>query len=409
MKTFDQYDFLSGIVTIKCEGPLEWKNLAVLPFWQAPNDELWGKQLCRVLYHESLHFWQFLSSPYLIELVGKLWSQLLHYEKTGELSLLDSLWHDRDEQPSMVFSNYELVECWARFWDVHTRNPIEIIKEERITTNGASLDHQGYYNFQAFDIVMTKGNDCQLYARPYRWLLDQCEGNSLLACILFPLITNAAFSTRNPARFFHDSIQFAFQSKNIHESIKEYSGQAVNLSWLTCWDTVMTEAVAPFLNQDDKTLMPFQSAGCQAIEESSLNCHPVFKQYVIKSAVSNFKLYFQNFFDNSGEQSPIFIEYSKWINYTAKKMPIASVFGLPGQPFYRSALGTLVPPPRIEFSNYAWNAPQIVLVDTSGKNNHLAQDDETFEQQYDELKPRIQRFRYALEAVKLGLPPNAFD
>jgi hypothetical protein len=409
MKTFDQYDYLSGIVTIKCDGPFDWKDNAVLPFWVAPNDERWGKQLSRVLYHESLHFWQFLSSPYLIRIVGRLWNQLLHYEATGELSLEDSLWQDQETRSSKAFSNYELVESWARYWDVHTRNPIEIISEEAIEANGASLDHKGYYSYQAYDIVMTKGPNCQLYARPYRWLLATCDGNSLLANVLFPLITNAAFSTLNPAGFFHEAIEIALKSRKIRDGIREYADKAINLTWLKSWDTVLTEAVAPFVEQQDETLVPFQKAGYQAIEDGSLSSHPIFRQYVRKADGSNFKLWFQYFHDTSGDETPSFLEYSEWINHVAKKMPIYGVYGMPGQPFYRSTLGTLVPPPRIEFGNYSWNAPRILQIDISGNNRHRAQDEETFEQDYGEMIPRIKRFRYALEAVKLGLPPTAFD
>lgn len=409
MKRFDQYDYLSGIVTVKRDAPVDWKSKAVLPFWEAPNDPRWGERLCQVLYHESLHFWQFLNSPYLIRVVGNLWEKLQSFEQTGELSREPSLWHDPKAPPSVAFSNYELVECWARFWDVHTRNPQKIIEAEAIEVNEEGLDFNGFYTDRAYDLVMTLGVNCQLYARPYRWLLEACDNNSLLAHVLFPLIANAAFSTENPSLFFHNATERALQSTKIRQAVLGFRGQAINLTWLKCWDTVLTEAVVPLISQEEKTLIPFQKAGYQAIGEGPLSSHPIFGPYVSKADGSNFKLWFRHFYEEPYGNTPTFLEYAQWINHVARQMPIYGVYGLPGQPFYRSTLGTLVPPPRIEFNNYSWNAPKILEVDISGANQHRAQNQETFEPDYEAFLPRVKRFRYALEAVKLGLPPTAFD
>lgn len=409
MKRFNQYDYLSGIVTVKRTAPSDWKDLAVLPFWGSPNDERWGVQLSRVLYHEALHFWQFLNSPYLIRLVGKLWEKLIEFEKTGELSFEYTYWGDYNNGPSKEFSNYELVECWARFWDVHSRNPINIIKEENIEVDDLILDYRGFYIDRAYDIVMTKGPNCQLSAKPYRWLLDKCSDNSLLANVLFPLITNASFSTLKPSVFFQGAIELAIKSREINDIVLEYSGQAINLIWLKCWDTVMAKAVVPFSEEADDTLIPFQEAGYQAIEEGPLSSHPIISHYIMKANGSNFKLWFSYFSENPLEQTPDFYDYTEWINDVAKKIPVFGVFGMPGQPFYRSTLGTLVPPPRVEFNNFVWNSPKIIEIDVSGLDQHRAQNKETFAEDYEELIPRIKRFRYALEAVKLGLPPNAFN
>lgn len=409
MKTFDQYDFLSGIVTIRREAPADWEGKAVLPFWTAPNEDEWGRRLCRVLYHEALHFWQFLSSPYLIEVVGRLWQQLENFEARGQLAAPEALWDEEDGQAATPFTTYEIVECWARFWDVHTRNPLTIIAEEDIATDGSKLDHHGYYGDKAYDLVMTQGPNCQLYARPYRWLLEACRGNSLMANVLLPLMTNAAFSTLAPATFFHQAVQRALQSNNIKAEIAAFQNRAVNLTWLKIWDTVMMEAVAPFVTHPDQAMRPFQTAGYEAIEEGALQSHPIFRHYAIKANGSNFKTWFQFFGDMTGAADPALAEYSEWINRIARKMPVYGVYAMPGQPFYRSTLGTLVPPPRIEFQNFAWHAPRIIQVDLSGQDRHRAEDGHTFEDDYKALIPRIRRFRYALEAVKLGLPPDAFE
>ena len=312
-KVFNQDHYLSGIVTVKRDAPLDWKEMAVLPFWERPNDERWGRRLSRVLYHEALHFWQFVNSPYLIGVVSRYWGKLLHYEATGELLLEDSLWNDQKACSSERFSNYELVECWARFWEVHTRNPIEIIRDESIEANGF-LSYRGHYTDHAYDTVMTNGHNCQLYAGPYRWLLEVCDGNSLLAHVIFPLIANAAFSTLHPSRFFYEAIERALKSSHLRQAVLEYRAQSINLTWLQCWDVVMTEAVIPFSKQAGETLVPFRKAGYQAIEDGLLSSHPVFEQYVKKAHGSNFRLYFQYWRDTSEDT-----EYSEWINSPPKK------------------------------------------------------------------------------------------
>ena len=55
------------------------------PFYENPNSDLWGETLCRVLYHESLHFWQFLASGYIANFVNEEWIRLLHFENNNEV------------------------------------------------------------------------------------------------------------------------------------------------------------------------------------------------------------------------------------------------------------------------------------------------------------------------------------
>ena len=67
------YDYLSGAATIPVVAPEQWKKEKFYEFYARPNDEEWGEKLCRILFHESLHFWQFLSSSYIASLVAEDW------------------------------------------------------------------------------------------------------------------------------------------------------------------------------------------------------------------------------------------------------------------------------------------------------------------------------------------------
>lgn len=247
----NSFDYLSGCVSVNRDAPDEWKTEAVLPFWYSPNAPEFGEQLSRILYHETIHFWQLMYSPYLLRTVGKMWEQLLRFESAGELVTEKDSMNEVREQ---LFSVNELVECWARYWDVHARGATRIIKEEGIVieqsgvdvTDKVMLEYKDNYTSIAFDAVMTLGPESRLYARPYRWLLHHTDGNSLLANILFPLITNASFTTQNPVKFFYKAMEIALTSKRLVGILNQYQNSSINMTWLQCWDTVAREVIILF-------------------------------------------------------------------------------------------------------------------------------------------------------------------
>ena len=102
------------------------------------------------------------------------------------------------------------------------------------------------------------------------------------------------------------------------------------------------------------------------------------------------------------------IIYAQIINQLSKKNPFFAPFIMPGQPFYRSTLGTLIPPPKIQFENYSWFDPQILEVPLYEGLDFRAEDGKTFEFESESLELRINQYYSAIEAVSLGLDPNAF-
>ena len=79
------FDYLTGTVRVlaACHPDLA---ADLLPFYVHPNDDRWGEHLCRVLYHESIHFWLFISSAYLANIVAGEWLRLETFRDTGRVT-----------------------------------------------------------------------------------------------------------------------------------------------------------------------------------------------------------------------------------------------------------------------------------------------------------------------------------
>jgi hypothetical protein len=293
--TANRYDYLRGIVSVNAEAPVGWEAEWDLPFWMSPNNDAWGRQLCRVLYHETLHFWQLLSSGYLAVLVAAEWERLLHYEATGELMPAGQFLMDHSRPiGSDPFSTAELTECWARFWDVHTRSPARIIDEEGITPgDDAALTTQFgeivAYTGDAFDIVMQVGEDSAVYGAPYRWLLETVH-DSYLANLLFPILVQAAFSTVRPAGMFCAFAQQIAGRPSLLQEIYGNAKRSVNLDWLTIYPLVRSELIDPILQE---IMTAFQEArtggpgpvlgnGLFIIQRSHLASHPILSEYPLR-------------------------------------------------------------------------------------------------------------------------------
>lgn len=405
----NNFDYLTGTVHIRRIAPIEWKNKCVLPFWINPNNPKWGDYLCRVLYHESSHFWQFLISTYLVSLIDELWEKFLHFENTGEINLDNNLmknyFHTNNNE---MFSPKELVECWARFWDVHTRGPHRIIEDDNISFSGVEYK---MYSSNIYDSAMLNGPHSNLYKRPFKWLLQKVSNNSLLAQLIFPFITNAAFTTLDPVNFFCKITDFIINSGKIRDFIDKFRSAPINSTWIACWGFLFNEVFVPFiqtLDSNDNKLIPYEKIGLDIIHDGKLKTHPIYNLYLKKCTRGNFRMWFTQYKAIPYSNKEYDIIYAQIINQLSKKNPFFAPFIMPGQPFYRSTLGTLIPPPKIQFENYSWFAPQILEVPLYEGLDFRAEDGKTFEFESESLELRINQYYSAIEAVSLGLDPNAF-
>lgn len=409
------FDYLSGAVNIPAPTPDTWQEEGLTPFYENPNNAAWGDVLCRVLYHESVHFWQFLSSGYIANLVAGEWNRLNHFERTDEIIPQSKFLTDYSRRiEGNPFSAYELVECWARYWDVHTRSPERIIRKERIKMHHPEPLEAAFKDFfrfgytgTAFDTVMQHGQDCTLYAEPYRWMLERASGHSAFVAITFPIIAHHAFGSSDPVGVFCKAFDRAKQSSLIQEGIRKRSGN-INLDWLDNWAALVRETVLPVLREG--TLPPYTS-GFEVIKRGPLCSHPIFREYLEKGHILQRYLklmYLKLTSPQGGQQDDLLALESHAVADMPQRDPWV-VFGLPGQPNYRYLLGLAVPPPIVRFENFTYAASRAITLTHLEKIQGVQDGEETYEACSHDLGTRIRRFRAAEKAVSLGLPPNTFE
>ena len=409
----NNFEFLSGAINISAALPDSLQEQGLDPFYKDPNNAAWGDELCRVLYHESTHFWQFLASGYIANLVNEEWTRMNHFEQNGEIMPESDFLKNHIQREGKPFSPYELTECWARYWDVHTRNPARIIEEDEIELDDPEhLENAaiGTYSWIEYDTIMQKGKDSQFYARPYRWLLEKASGNSFLIALLFPAITHASFGSPEPVGVFTGCFERATQP-DITKEIMEHRSGNINFDWLNSWTFVQDKIVLPTLEEKK---LPIYTSGFDVIRRSKLGSHPIYREYPERLSVLWKFLKLANIMESSNENHDAELNIDSFMQDLEKKammeMPMTDpwvIFALPGQPYYRRLLGNYLSPPIVRFKNHTYSANRTASMWQSESQNN--EENETFEPYSNELESRIKRFRAAEKAASLGLPPNAFE
>jgi hypothetical protein len=413
MSGTNAFVWLSGTVTIPAQAPEAWRRDGLSEFYRNPNHQDWGGALCRVLYHESIHFWQLLSSAYLANGLQDEWLRLLEFEQTGHLRPASELVSGMlERRPGEPFSTLELMECWARYWDVHTRSPATIIEEDQIHVADRALlrTQQGNiegYTSEAFDLYMQDGKDAEFYAAPYRWMLDQCDGHSAFANIAFPILVFHAFGSPDPIGLLRKSLERALKSELIWQGVRERS-RNINLDWLNNWAVFIGEAIEP--TRRDLS-MPNFTAGWDVIARGRLGAHPIYGQYLGRIRAL-FRLASLGKAEPPKEESlPAIYAYA--VADLPTRDPVC-IFAFPGQPEYRLTLGEYVPLPRVRFDGFTLHAERspggsAVAKVAAMMGQTMSQEDVTFKPVFDEFDPRLRRFRHAEYAVSVGLPSTTFN
>ena len=171
----------------------------------------------RILFHETVHFWQHLGQGYLLLRVDEDWQRLREFGEARKTPAPGPMKQHFAAPPAdLGFSASDLHEALARFWDVHVLGPdtlldleirsgrraiaAELVADFRKAQDAGWIRHavHGGYSDLAYDLAMeaAAGN----YGLPY--LLLRRQVSPVFAGVVFPLAGHMAFKSRDPVRRF---------------------------------------------------------------------------------------------------------------------------------------------------------------------------------------------------------------
>lgn len=184
----------------------------------------WNPALSRKIFHETVHYWQYVSHGFLLALVEEEWCRLGAWEPGGKpppAGPIKRRFLDRDNRHGI--SVLDLIEAHARFMDVHAFGPPRLIELElddphrvtdpvltratydRLKAEGRiwqSIDEDGNgrgYSELSFSLAMRLAAGG--YGRPYLEIEDRTD--TVRASILFPLCAHFALHCHDPVAVFY--------------------------------------------------------------------------------------------------------------------------------------------------------------------------------------------------------------
>ena len=412
------FNWFTGVANINLPCPRELRGgPGLLAFYAAPNNDAWGPDLPRWLYHESLHFWQLVSSSHLQQLVASEWDRVLAFEANGvppPASPIRTSYARRGA--GEPFSVRELVECLARFWDVMTRGSHRLIREEGDTLQGRLAeiererqqrgnDEQSQWEFDAF---MSGGRDQGSYGAPYVWMRERARSSSLIAgvgdvaaiwavMLFLPIAGRLALNTASPVASFIAAFDAALKPVALQKTMDRRNQQlSIHREWLGQWNAVET-TMCDALGLDG---VPIGETKLGVLSK-----HPVYRHLGNRAESMGMSIgSFANEYraGRMGPLTPVQAANLPHEVYLALDCPWA-VLALPGQPAYRWLIGGVLAPPLTRFLDVdlpatgqvfptlPWPIPESELV-------AAVHDCET----------RHGALQRAEAALKFGLPQGAF-
>lgn len=213
--------------------------------------------LSRVIFHETIHYWQYIGHTYLINLIEEDWARLMYFDKTGEIKPPGDLRKRFSLYKKEIgFSTNDLLEALARFWDVQALGPPLLIELElnhpnrnvskiltrveynKLKENGNIWHHfdengQGVgYTCLSFDLAMRMS--AGRYAIPYLQLRDKTD--DLTAAALFPLCAHFALHSNSPPEFYNELL------KRLIPQVDLKPGRVIEEAWRYLYIDVWREA-----------------------------------------------------------------------------------------------------------------------------------------------------------------------
>jgi len=412
------FNWFTGVAGISVPCPPELRGgQGLRAFYADPNNELWGPDLPRWLYHESLHFWQLVSSSYLQALVAGEWDRVLSFEADGVPPPASPIRTSHARRGAgEPFSVRELVECLARLWDVMTRGSHRLIREEGDTLQGRLAeierereqrgnDEQSQWEFDAF---MSGGRDQGSYGAPYVWMRERARSSNIIAAggdvaavwavmLLLPIAGRIALNTPTPVASFIAAFDSVLQPEVLQKAVDRRNAlRSIALEWLGQWvelETTMWRALGL-----DRVPVGETKVGV-------LKAHPVYRYLddrveAIGVSIGNFAMEFQA--GRIGPLTPMQAASLRHEVLLALDCPWA-VLALPGQPSYRWLIGGVLAPPLTRFADVDLPASRSVFPTLPWPIPEAE-----LEAAVRDCESRHGALQRAEAALKLGLPQGAF-
>ena len=268
MSASSVFDWFTGLATISqpCPPALRANNLGV--FFSAPNRPEFGVAVPRVLMHECLHAFQLAGSRWLQRMVAEEWRRLLEFERTGRAPALGRLRSAWGRPPAgYPFSVRDLVECLARFWDVHIRGARRILAEDAaVTGTGQPIANgpEGEVGFpladraEEYEAAIRTGQKLDSYPVPYlhlQWAaahapavlaLGPSDANRLrlraswAAQLLLPMAGFVALNTDEPVQAYVIAVDSILADPDTGALLKRGNEwDLIELDWLTHWGWIV--------------------------------------------------------------------------------------------------------------------------------------------------------------------------
>jgi hypothetical protein len=415
------FNWFTGVASIAAQCPpgLRGKD-GLRPFYANPNNDHWGSDVPRWLYHESLHYWQLVSSSYLQKLVAAEWARVLAFEADGKPPPSSPMRTTYARPaPGEPFSVRELVECLARFWDVLTRGAHRLMKEEGDTLDGRLQEieierRQRGHDEQSqweFDAIMSGGRDRGIYGAPYVWMKEQAQSSSRLSVLgkgaeswavtlFLPIAGRLALNTESPIGSFITAFNRVLATDVLDEALRRRDpDRSVHIDWLSQWNDL---EMTMYRALDLDGLFPVGETTVDVLSD-----HPVYRYLrnrveAIEASIGTLFLEFQ-----SGRIPHRSLTWAQARNLPYEvRLAVDSpwaVLALPGQPAFRWFIGGVLAPPLTRFLD-----AEVLATRSAFPTRPWPITAEELAVAVFECEARHGALHRAEAALKFGLPQDAF-
>ncbi|MEM0967000.1 MAG: hypothetical protein AAGJ81_12695 [Verrucomicrobiota bacterium] len=333
------YDPQYAIIDLSEEDiPAVLKKNGLIELYNNSNHPDFSGRLARVLVHESIHHWQFTSSPYLRQ-------KLLEPKQDSNQS----------SNKSARFSSHAITECFARFWDVMIRSPDTIIQEEEIDTEGVQISvlRPGMLRTctqAAFELCMLKGPGCRSHGPPYEWMKHECS-DSYMPDLLLPLAAHIALCSTNPSDAFYEAVRAFNNNQSIRLWLEKCDPNPknqwprtnfINVDWLRVFPLAVKAL------KDNKKLMklcPRSLDPFADFSKESVKSHPIWSKVPFGFSKQNC---YESVINALDTRAPAGLELHWAEQLIAKSHPNAA-FIFPGIVNFRYCLGKFAGPAAVRF------------------------------------------------------------